>query len=114
GWVAPDVVASFVIGLVFIGLFAAWEAHTPRPMLDVRFFRNPRFSAASATITLAYFALFASTFLLTQYFQFVLGYSPLESGLMLTPVALGLMIGSPTAPNWKYSSSSATARSNRA
>src|SRR2546430_4002249 len=56
-----SVVASFVIGLVFIGLFAAWEAHTPRPMLDVRFFRNPRFSAASATITLAYFALFAST-----------------------------------------------------
>ena len=80
GWVAPDVVASFVIGLVFIGLFAAWEAHTPRPMLDVRFFRNPRFSAASATITLTYFALFASTFLLTQYFQFVLGYSALESG----------------------------------
>jgi MFS family permease len=71
-------------------------------MLDVRFFRNPRFSAASATITLAYFALFASTFLLTQYFQFVLGYSPLESGLMLTPVALGLMIGSPTAPRFVH------------
>jgi EmrB/QacA subfamily drug resistance transporter len=100
GWVAPDVVASFVIGLVFIGLFAAWEAHTPRPMLDVRFFRNPRFSAASATITLTYFALFASTFLLTQYFQFVLGYSALESGLMLTPVALGLMLGSPVAPRF--------------
>src|SRR5256886_8085374 len=67
-------------------------------MLDVRFFRNPRFSAASATITLAYFALFASTFLLTQYSQFVLVYSPLESGLMLTPVALGLMVGSPARP----------------
>jgi EmrB/QacA subfamily drug resistance transporter len=102
GWVAPDVVASFVIGLVFIGLFAAWEAHTPRPMLDVRFFRNPRFSAASATITLTYFALFASTFLLTQYFQFVLGYSALKSGLMLTPVALGLMIGSPVAPRFVH------------
>ena len=100
GWVAPDVLVGFVIGLVFLGLFAAWEAHTPRPMLDVRFFRNARFSAASATITLAYFALFASTFLLTQYFQFVLGYSPLESGLMLTPVALGLMIGSPIAPRF--------------
>jgi EmrB/QacA subfamily drug resistance transporter len=102
GWVAPDVVAGFAVGLVFIGLFAAWEAHTPRPMFDVRFFRNPRFSAASATITLAYFALFASTFLLTQYFQFVLGYSPLESGLMLTPVALGLMIGSPVAPRFVH------------
>ena len=100
GWVAPDVLGGFVVGLVFLGLFAAWETHTPRPMLDIRFFRNARFSAASATITLAYFALFASTFLLTQYFQFVLGYSPLESGLMLTPVALGLMIGSPIAPRF--------------
>ena len=102
GWTAPDVVGGLAIGLVFLGLFAAWEAHTPRPMLDVRFFRNPRFSAASATITLTYFALFASTFLLTQYFQFVLGYSPVESGLMLTPVALGLIVGSPLAPRFVH------------
>jgi EmrB/QacA subfamily drug resistance transporter len=102
GWSGSDVVGGFLIGLVFVAAFAAWEAHTPRPMLDVRFFKNPRFSAASATITLTYFALFASTFLLTQYFQFVLGYSPLESGLMLTPVALGLMIGSPTAPRFVH------------
>ena len=72
---------------MFLGVFAWWERHTPHPMLDVRFFQNPRFSAASATITLTYFALFGSTFLLTQYFQFVLGYSPLKAGLMLTPVA---------------------------
>ena len=51
-------------------------------MLDIRFFENPRFTAASATITLTYFALFGSTFLLTQYFQFVLGYSPLKAGMM--------------------------------
>jgi EmrB/QacA subfamily drug resistance transporter len=102
GWVAPDVLGSFVIGVLFLGLFAAWEARNPRPMLDVRFFRNARFSAASATITLAYFALFASTFLLTQYFQFVLGYSALKSGLMLTPVALGLIIGSPVAPRFVH------------
>ena len=100
GWVAPDVVASFVIGLVFIGLFAAWEAHTPRPMLDVRFFRNPRFSAASATITLTYFALFGSTFLLTQYFQFVLGYSPLKAGVMTAPVAVGIIVCAPQAPRF--------------
>ena len=77
-------------------LFAAWELHTEHPMLDVRFFKNPRFSAASATITLTYFALFGSTFLLTQYFQFVLGYSPLKAGLMTAPVAVGLMVGAPS------------------
>jgi MFS family permease len=69
-------------------------------MLDVRFFRNPRFSAASATVTVAYFALFACTFLLTQYFQFRLGYSPVKAGLMLTPVAIGLMVGGPIAPRF--------------
>jgi EmrB/QacA subfamily drug resistance transporter len=98
GWTAPEVLGGFVVGIGFIATFALWEWRNPHPMLDVRFFRNPRFSAASGTITLTYFALFASTFLLTQYFQFILGYSPLKSGLMLTPVAIGLMIGSPSAP----------------
>ncbi len=98
GWTGPDVLGGFVLGTAFLVAFAWWESHTPHPMLDVRFFKNPRFSAASGTITLTFFALFASTFLLTQYFQFILGYSPLKSGLMLTPVALGLMVGSPTAP----------------
>ena len=45
-------------------------------MLDVRFFRNPRFTAASVTVTLVFFALFGFVFLATQYLQFVLGYTP--------------------------------------
>ena len=44
-------------------------------MLDVRFFANPRFTAASVTVTLVFFALFGFIFLATQYLQFVLGYS---------------------------------------
>ena len=100
GWTDHFVIAGFVVGTIIAVCFALWERHVEHPMLDVRFFANPRFSAASATITITFFALFASTFLLTQYFQFVLGYSPLESGLMLTPVALGLMLGAPLAPRW--------------
>src|SRR5438132_13838391 len=69
-------------------------------MLDLSFFKNPRFSAASATITLTYFALFGSTFLLTQYFQFVLGYSPLEAGALSSPVAVGIMVFAPQAPRF--------------
>ena len=77
-------------------------------MLDIRFFKNPRFSAASATITLTYFALFGSTFLLTQYFQFVLGYTPLKAGMMTAPVAIGIMV---CAPRRHRSSWSGSARS---
>lgn len=98
GWSDPEVVAPFLLGIGLLAAFAWWESTTPDPMLDVRFFRNPRFTAASATITLTTFALFASTFLLAEYFQFILGYSPLKAGLMITPIALGLMVGSPQAP----------------
>jgi EmrB/QacA subfamily drug resistance transporter len=98
GWSSPVVLLAFTTAAALVGLFVIWERTTPDPMLDVRFFANPRFSAASATVTLTQFALFGSTFLLTQYFQFVLGYSPLKAGLMMTPVALGLMMGAPVAP----------------
>jgi MFS family permease len=44
--------------------------------------------------------MYASTFLMAEYFQFILGYSPLKAGAMLTPVALGLMLGAPMAPRF--------------
>jgi EmrB/QacA subfamily drug resistance transporter len=98
GWTSPVVLIGGAIGLTFLGAFAWWEYRTPHAMLDVKFFRNPRFSAASATITLTYFALFGSTFLLTQYFQFVLLYSPLKAGMLTAPVAVGIMLIAPRAP----------------
>src|SRR5439155_7218812 len=100
GWGSMPVLVALAIGILVLGAFFAWELHTRYPMLDIRFFRNPRFSAASATITLTYFALFGSTFLLTQYFQFVLGYSPLKAGAMTAPVAIGIMVCSPQAPRF--------------
>jgi EmrB/QacA subfamily drug resistance transporter len=98
GWTAPEVIGGLVGGAAFLVMFAWWETRNPRPMLDLGVFRNPRFSAASATVTCTQFALYGSTFLLTQYFQFRLGYSPLEAGILLMPVAIGLMVGSPNAP----------------
>ena len=98
GWLATRTVTGFALAALFFSLFWVWELRCDQPMLDVRFFRNPRFSAASATITLTFFALFGSTFLLTEYFQFVLHYSPLEAGMMMAPVAFGLMAGGPIAP----------------
>jgi len=98
GWTATEVVIPLTVGIVFVTLFAWWEWRNPAPMLDVRFFRNARFSAASATITLTFFGFFATTFLLTQYFQFILDYSPLKAGLMIVPTAVGMMTASPLAP----------------
>ena len=64
-------------------------------MLDLKLFRNPRFSASSASISLAFFALFGVIFFLTQYLQEVRGYSALDAGLRTLPVAAGLVVGGP-------------------
>ena len=95
GWTSPTILACLVGGLALLGVFGWWETHTDHPMLDVRFFKNPRFSAASVSITLIFFAMFGSLFLLTQYMQFTLGYDPLTAGIRLLPFALTMGITAP-------------------
>ena len=97
GWTSPRILVGFVLGVVFVGLFVVWELHTTHPMLDVSFFANPRFSAASIAVTLVFFAMFGSMFFMTQYLQFVLGYTPLQAGVRLIPVAVVLMIAAPVS-----------------
>ena len=69
-------------------------------MLDLHFFQNPRFSAASAAIMLVFLALFGTIFLLTQYLQSVLGYSTLKAGAILIPQSAALMIFAFLSPRW--------------
>ena len=75
-----------------LAAFVAWEFHADEPMLDLRFFRNPQFTAATVAITLVFFAMFGSYFLFTQYLQLVHGYSPLGAALRIVPWALAYMI----------------------
>ncbi len=95
GWTDPLVLASFVLAATVLAAFVGWERRVGAPMLDVRLFRNPRFSASSAAISLAFFALFGTIFFLTQYLQDVRGYSALDAGVRTMPVALGLVLGGP-------------------
>ena len=69
GWTSTAIVAAFAVGFVILAAFFAWELHSTHPMLDMRFFENPRFSAASGAITLVFLAMFGSLFLMTQYLQ---------------------------------------------
>ncbi len=95
GWTDPMIVSGFIVAALLLGGFALWESHTDHPMLEVSFFKNPRFTAASAGITLVFFALFGATFLFTQYFQFVLEFSALSTGVRLLPMAITIMIVAP-------------------
>jgi EmrB/QacA subfamily drug resistance transporter len=100
GWGSPEIVIGFAGGVGLIGLFGWWELHTSHPMLDVRFFQNPRFSAASGAITLTFFALFGTIFLLTQYLQIVLGYSTIKAGAALLPQAAVMLLFAPLSSVW--------------
>jgi predicted MFS family arabinose efflux permease len=98
GWGSTDTLIALGMGVIVLLAFFAWERHTSQPMLPLDLFRNPRFSAASAALSLTFFALFGFIFLITQYLQLVRGLSPLGAGLRLAPPAVGLMIGAPLAP----------------
>jgi EmrB/QacA subfamily drug resistance transporter len=94
GWGSARSVAGFAVSAALLAGFGFWEQRSTHPMLDVRLFRNLRFSAASGAVTVSFFTLFGFIFLMTQYFQFIRGYGPLSTGVHLLPVALSVGIGS--------------------
>jgi predicted MFS family arabinose efflux permease len=94
GWASTRTIAGFVAAAAVIALFVRWERSRTAPMLDVRLFTNLRFSAASASVTVAFFSLFGFIFLITQYFQQLRGYSPLSTGVRILPVAFSIAISS--------------------
>jgi EmrB/QacA subfamily drug resistance transporter len=98
GWGDWQILGAFALALLLLLIFAAWEMHTSRPMLDVRLFLNPRFSVSSLTLTLFAFVAFGTLLLLTQYLQFILGQTPLQAGAALMPLVPTLLIGSVIAP----------------
>lgn len=97
GWTDGAVLGAFAAAGVLLAAFALWERATPYPMLSLAFFRNPRFSAASAAVTLTFFVMFGTMFAFTQYLQFVLGYTPLQAGVRMLPMAGVMMVVAPTS-----------------
>ena len=97
GWLSPIVLGGFAVSFILGAAFVWYELRLAHPMLDVRNFKNPRLSAGAGSIGLAFMAMMAVMFILTQYFQFVRGYTPLETGVRFVPMAIGFMIGGPTS-----------------
>ena len=92
GWMSTQTLVTFAFAIVVLVGFVLWELRAKEPMLDLRFFRNPRFTAATTAITLVFFAMFGSYFIFTQYLQFVRGYDPLSAGFRMLPWALAYMV----------------------
>ncbi|MGY1718515.1 MFS transporter [Blastococcus sp. SYSU DS0552] len=95
GWTTPGVLVPLLGGLVLLAVFVWLQRRSAHPALDVSLFRNPAFSAAAAALGLNFFALLGATFYLVFYLQGARGYSPLQSGAALIPVALGMALMAP-------------------
>jgi EmrB/QacA subfamily drug resistance transporter len=93
GWTSGLVLGLLAVSALLLALFLWWERRTPEPMLDLRFFRRSGFSIGTLAVSVAFFALLGGIFALTQYLQFAHGYSAIEAGAIMSPMALGLIIG---------------------
>jgi len=94
GWGAARTLAGFAVTAVLAAIFVARELRADEPMIDLSLFRNPRFTAASVSVAISFFALSGFIFLVTQYFQFLKQYGPLSTGVRLLPVASCVAISS--------------------
>ncbi|MFI6943101.1 MFS transporter [Streptomyces sp. NPDC050418] len=93
----PMVLATAGAGLAVLVVFVVHQKRSDHPSIDVTYFKNKVFSAAIAAIALVFFALMGVTFFAVFYLQSVRGYSPLESGLLLIPLAAAQLIFAPRA-----------------
>ena len=93
GWTDGMVLGAFASALVLGALFVRRQLRTRDPLLDVTLFKRPAFSLGSLAISAAFFALFGMIFLMTQYLQLAQGRSAIETGLIMLPLAFGLVIG---------------------
>ncbi|MFF8905926.1 MFS transporter [Streptomyces olivaceoviridis] len=103
GWTSARVLGTAAVAVLVLSAFAWWESRADEPMLDLHFFRDPRFTGAVAGAVLIVFGMGGALFLLTQHLQFVLGYGPLEAGLRTAPLALTVVALNFTGLSAKWS-----------
>jgi DHA2 family multidrug resistance protein-like MFS transporter len=96
--VGPLPVASILVGVIVGIVFARRQLRLADPMIDLRLFRVPAFSAALAVNFLSIFVAIGYFLFVAQFLQLVVGLSPFEAGLWSVPSALGFIVGSNAAP----------------
>lgn len=98
GWTSGGTLVAFAVSAAALAAFAWWELRVEEPMLDIRYFSNPAFSTSTVGMILVFLAMYGVMFLITQYFQLVLGYSPLGSAVRFLPMAPIMIVVAPLTP----------------
>jgi EmrB/QacA subfamily drug resistance transporter len=98
GWASADVIGAGLASLMVIGAFVAWEAHSRHPMLNLGLFGDRRLSVAAAAECLGVFGMLGALFVMTQFLQFDLSFSPLQAGVRILPMAGVLVVCAVLSP----------------
>ena len=91
GWGHPLVYGSMSVGVALAVAFGFVELRRRHPLLDVRLFRRPDFATGSATITIFFMAMLGFFFVMMQYMQLVMGYSPIRTAVALSPLMVPML-----------------------
>jgi EmrB/QacA subfamily drug resistance transporter len=97
GWASTQVVAALAGGAVALVAFVGWELRTGAPLVPMRFFAAPAFSAGNAAGFLLFACTFSGAFFFAQFLQIVLRHGPMATGLLLAPWTVTLFIVAPIA-----------------
>lgn len=97
GWTSATTLLGYAVALACLAAFVVRELNAPHPVLNLRLFTIRRFALPALSITVAYFSMFGFLFLITQYFQGVREYSPLEFGIHSLPFAFAIGLAAPVA-----------------
>ena len=97
GWTSTVTLSGLILGAMAFAAFIAWELRTPRPLLDVRLFRRPGTRAGSFSVFIQFTGMFGMFFLVVFYLSVVRGFGPLDTGLALLPIGLGVFPSSAAA-----------------
>lgn len=85
-------------GLAVLAVFILRQRRLADPLVDLKLFQVPAYSASLATNTLAIFLSIGVLLFVAQYFQLVEGLSPLEAGLWMLPASAAFIVGALLAP----------------
>ncbi len=97
GWSDALVIGSIAVGAVLATAFGFVELRRRHPLLDVRLFANPTFATGAAAITVFFLANFGYFYIVMQYMQLILGYSPIKTAIAVSPLVGPILVLSATA-----------------
>src|SRR5690606_9112122 len=102
GEFGPLVITSALIGIALSYVFVRRQRRLADPLIDLKLFRLPAFSAALGINVAGIFMMVGTFLFVAQYLQLVIGLSPLEAGMWSLPHAAAFIVGSTTAPKYVY------------